>query len=84
LRLCDRCGAFRGLRRVYRLPHGWTPAWDAHLQRLVERAKLGLPVGIEDPAYVIPNPPDKRARKKLRPRRPRLYKFSLRSRAPHD
>ena len=36
LRLCDRCGAIRALRRIYRRPRGWTSAWDAHIQQLVE------------------------------------------------
>lgn len=71
VRLCERCGAQRCLRHLYRRPFGWTPAWDAHLQRLVERAKLGLPVAIDDPDYALPNPPDKR-RRQWRRRLPRI------------
>jgi hypothetical protein len=80
LRLCDGCGAVAGLRRVYRRPPGWTPAWDAHMQRLVERARLGLPVRIDEPGYLLPTPPDDRAKRKRRRRWPRLFRVALRNR----
>jgi hypothetical protein len=78
LRLCERCGARHSLRRLYRRPRGWTPAWDAHLQRLVERAKLGLPVCIDEAGYVIPFPPDRHQRRECHD--PRIVRFSRRRR----
>jgi hypothetical protein len=75
LRLCERCGAQRGLRRIYRRRRGWTPAWDAHLQRLVERARLGLPVADSDPSYTIPNPPGHRRQRR---RVPQVYRLTIR------
>jgi hypothetical protein len=44
LRLCMNCAAREGIRRLYRKSSRWTPAWDQHLQRLVERAKANLPL----------------------------------------
>ncbi len=76
LRLCDRCGASASLRRVYRRPIRWTAAWDAHLQRLVERAKLGLPLDVDEPGYVRPCPPDERKQRRYRP--PRVHRISRR------
>jgi hypothetical protein len=83
LRLCDRCGAVRGLRRLYRRPLRWTAAWDAHIQRLVERAKLGLSVCIVDATYVIPPPPDLRRRKGRR-RTPRVFRLFRIRRGPRE
>jgi hypothetical protein len=69
LRLCDRCGAYRALRRLYRRPRGWTPAWDAHIQRLVERAKLRLPLAVDQGP--LPQPPETVQRQRP-PRLPRV------------
>ena len=77
LRLCEACAAGRGLRRVYKRRPGWTPEWDAHLQRLVERARQGLPVCITDPSYVLPTPPGKRRPKPRRRRWPRVYRLMV-------
>jgi len=44
LRLCRQCAAVRGIRIVYKKSRRWTPAWDAHIQRLVQRAKARLPL----------------------------------------
>lgn len=44
LGLCARCHAIKGVRRLYLRRHGWTPAWEAHLRRLAERARLRLPL----------------------------------------
>jgi hypothetical protein len=43
-RLCERCVTFKGLRNIYKKRPGWTPAWDAHVQKLVDRASKGLPL----------------------------------------
>ncbi len=44
LGLCAECGRCRGIRRLYRRRHGWTPEWEAHLRRLTRRAQLRLPL----------------------------------------
>ena len=44
LRLCNQCGAVRGVRILYKKSRRWTPAWDVHIQRLVRRAKAKLPL----------------------------------------
>ena len=43
-RLCARCRSVKGLRRIYKRRRNWTPEWDAHLQSLVEKAKLRIPL----------------------------------------
>ena len=49
LRLCNKCAAWRGIRRLYRKTANWTPERDAHIQSLVEKAKRGEPLfGGED------------------------------------
>lgn len=74
VRLCAVCGQVAGLRRAYRRTAAWTPAWDAHLQRLVERAKRGAPVAVLDPEYNLPRPLDQCQRK--RRRLPRVRRFA--------
>lgn len=44
LRLCNRCAAKRGIRRLYRKTSNWTPERDAHIQALVEKAKRQEPL----------------------------------------
>jgi hypothetical protein len=44
LGLCAPCAASRGVRLLYQKRRGWTPAWEAHLRRLTERARLRLPL----------------------------------------
>jgi hypothetical protein len=48
LRLCDACAAVRGIRKLYRKNRNWTPARDARVQALVERAKRREPL-FEEP-----------------------------------
>jgi hypothetical protein len=52
LGLCARCAAVRSIRVLYQRRRGWTPAWDAHLRRLAERARQGLPL------FPGPQPPE--------------------------
>ena len=42
--LCARCRSMAGIRRLYLRRRGWTPAWDAHLQALSQRAKFSQPL----------------------------------------
>src|SRR5437588_63667 len=42
LGLCQPCHAVKGIRVLYLRRRGWTPAWEAHLRRLAERAKKRL------------------------------------------
>ena len=42
--LCAICDGVLGIRRIYLRRRGWTPAWEQHLLRLTERAKLRLPL----------------------------------------
>ncbi len=45
LGLCLACHAVSGIRMLYRTRRrGWTPQWEAHLRRLTERARNGLPL----------------------------------------
>ena len=44
LRLCTQCAARKSIRRLYRRNYRWNADWDAHLQRLVERARVKLPL----------------------------------------
>jgi len=44
LRLCQRCAAQRGIRRLYEKTAGWTPERDARIQALVEKAKRREPL----------------------------------------
>ena len=45
LGLCAVCHGRPCIRVLYAVRrHGWTPAWEAHLRRLAERAKRGLPL----------------------------------------
>ena len=44
LGLCARCAATGHIRVLYRRRRGWTPAWEAHLRRLTERARRQLPL----------------------------------------
>jgi hypothetical protein len=44
LGLCSRCAASRAIRVLYERRRGWTPAWEAHLRRLTERARRQLPL----------------------------------------
>jgi hypothetical protein len=60
LDLCARCHAVKNVRLLYVRRRGWTPAWEAHLRRLAERARLHLPLfpSSEDPKE-DPNVPDR-------------------------
>jgi hypothetical protein len=42
--LCPVCDGVKGIRVLYVRRRGWTPAWEAHLRRLTERASRGLPL----------------------------------------
>ena len=44
LRLCRRCAGKKRICLLYKKSRRWTWAWDAHVQRLVERASAGLPL----------------------------------------
>ena len=44
LGLCGRCDAISGVRSLYVRRRGWTPAWEAHLRKLTERARRRLPL----------------------------------------
>ncbi len=44
LGLCSGCHAIKGIRVLYLRRRGWTPAWEAHLRCLAERARLRLPL----------------------------------------
>jgi hypothetical protein len=44
LGLCSVCHAVKGIRKLYVRHRGWTPAWEAHLRRLRERAQKQLPL----------------------------------------
>jgi len=55
LGLCPGCHGVENIRRLYARRRGWTPAWEAHLRRLADRAKHGLP--LFDPSYERPVPP---------------------------
>jgi hypothetical protein len=55
LGLCPACHASDYIRILYVRRRGWTPAWEAHLRRLADRAKRGLP--LFDPSYDRPVPP---------------------------
>lgn len=45
LGLCAVCVARPCIRVLYTVRrHGWTPAWEAHLRRLTERASKKLPL----------------------------------------
>jgi hypothetical protein len=44
LGLCAECKSVDGIRVLYVRRRGWTPEWEAHLRRLTERAKRGLPL----------------------------------------
>jgi hypothetical protein len=44
LGLCTTCYAVNGIRVLYIKRRGWTPAWEAHLRRLTQRARLRLPL----------------------------------------
>jgi hypothetical protein len=49
LGLCAVCDRTRNIRLLY-LPHvGSTPQWEAHLRRLAERARRGLPLFPDSP-----------------------------------
>lgn len=52
LGLCERCFARRAIRRLYVRRRDWTPAWEAHLRRLADRAREGLPL------FPDPTPPE--------------------------
>jgi len=50
LGLCAVCGSRGTIRVLYAVRRrGWTPEWEAHLRRLTERAKKGLPLFEEGP-----------------------------------
>jgi len=42
--LCPVCHGVKGIRVLYLRRRGWTPAWEAHLLRLTERASRRLPL----------------------------------------
>jgi hypothetical protein len=42
--LCQVCHARKPIRVLYLRRRGWTPEWEAHLQRLTRRARLKLPL----------------------------------------
>ncbi len=44
LGLCAACHARKGVRALYLRRRNWTPAWEAHLRRLAERARRRLPL----------------------------------------
>jgi hypothetical protein len=50
-RLCKKCASRRTIRWLYQYSKHWTPEWDRHLQKLVERAKLKLPLFPELPVF---------------------------------
>jgi len=57
LRLCVGCAARRGVRNLYKPRAGSSPEWDAHLQKLVERAKKRLPLFPEGETAALPPRP---------------------------
>jgi hypothetical protein len=54
LRLCGRCAAVRGIRRLYRRAANWTPEREARVQALVERAKRQEPL-FDEPIQIKEN-----------------------------
>ncbi len=42
--LCAGCRKRPAISVLYRRRAGWSPAWEAHLRRLTERARLRLPL----------------------------------------
>jgi hypothetical protein len=48
LRLCGRCAAVRGIRRLYKRKASWTPEREARIQAFVEKAKRQEPL-FEEP-----------------------------------
>jgi hypothetical protein len=48
-RLCKRCERRTTIKCLYAYTRRWNPAWDRHLQVLVERAKRELPLFPELP-----------------------------------
>jgi hypothetical protein len=56
--LCERCGAKRAVRRLYRRHRGWSAAFEAHLMRLRRRAEQKLP--LFDGPLVVGRPRDGR------------------------
>jgi hypothetical protein len=51
LDLCPACHANDNIRVLYVRRRRWTPRWEAHLRRLTERAKQGLPLFPDEPNY---------------------------------
>jgi hypothetical protein len=49
LGLCARCNARGAVRLLYVRHRGWTPQWEAHIRRLTQRARQGLPLFDDDP-----------------------------------
>jgi hypothetical protein len=43
-RLCGQCDSNESIRELYQKGPGWNAEWDAHLQRLAERARRRLPL----------------------------------------
>jgi hypothetical protein len=56
-RLCERCAGCKGLRNIYRKRRNWTPEWDAHLQKLADRARQRLPLFARNDATELPRRP---------------------------
>lgn len=44
LGLCETCSSTKGIPLLYRKKPGWTQEEEDNIQRLVERAKLKLPL----------------------------------------
>jgi hypothetical protein len=57
-RLCKRCASRRTIKMLYQYTKRLTPAWDRHLQELVERAKRRLPLFPEPPVLADSKDPN--------------------------
>jgi hypothetical protein len=60
--LCAGCDRISQVRRVYKKGRGRSPAWEAHLLCLTDRAKHGLP--LFPAGYETPRRPCLKRRKK--------------------
>src|SRR5262245_41157074 len=77
LELCDRCHHRPTIRVLYEIRRpGWTPAWEEHIRRLEERARLELP--LFEAGYATPpdgGDRDLERRLRLRARKRRLWRL---------